>query len=167
MKRPDQEPLIHETAITTNCTFGRYCELMAGCYLNEELDDYSYCAAHADIWCTRVGKFSNIAAMTRINPGNHPMDRASLHHFMCRSAQYWLDQSDDETFFDWRRQQGVEIGHDTWLGHGAIILAGRTVGRWKRSDRSEDLSCSPQTYLPFAPNGQHGTKAASLVKNGH
>ncbi|MEM6549918.1 MAG: acetyltransferase [Pseudomonadota bacterium] len=129
MKRLGEDPLIHETAITTNCTFGRYCEVMAGCHLNEvQMDDYSYCAAYADIWCTCVGKFSNIAAMTRINPGNHPMDRASLHHFMYRSAQYWPDQSDDETFFDWRRQHGVEIGHDTWLGNGAIILAGRTVG---------------------------------------
>ena len=92
------------------------------------MDDYSYCAAYADIWCTRVGKFSNIAAMTRINPGNHPMDRASLHHFMYRSAQYWPDKEDDPSFFEWRREHRVTIGHDTWLGHGAIVLPGRSVG---------------------------------------
>lgn len=128
-KRLGAEPLIHPTAITSNCTFGRFCEVMAGCHLNEvEMSDYSYCAPHADIWCTSIGKFSNIAAMTRINPGNHPTDRASLHHFMYRSAQYWPEEPDDDTFFDWRRQHRVEIGHDTWLGHGAIVLPGRRVG---------------------------------------
>lgn len=128
-KRLGPEPLIHPTAVTLNCTFGRFCEVMAGCYLNEvEMGGYSYCAPHADIWCASIGRFANIAAMTRINPGNHPMDRASLHHFMYRSAQYWPEHSDDESFFDWRRENRVEIGHDTWLGHGAIVLPGRRVG---------------------------------------
>lgn len=129
MKRLGSEPLIHETAHVTASTFGRYCEVMAGSHLNEvDMGDYSYCAARADIFCTTIAKFSNIAAMTRINPGNHPTDRASLHHFMYRSAQYWPGEEDDEAFFDWRRDHRVHIGHDTWIGHGAIILPGRTVG---------------------------------------
>lgn len=129
MKTLGIEPLIDPSARVTASTFGRYCEVMHGCNLNEvELGDYSYCAAHADLFCTTVGKFSNIAAMTRINPGNHPTDRASLHHFMYRSAQYWPGQQDDAAFFDWRREHRVTIGHDTWLGHGAIVLPGRSVG---------------------------------------
>ena len=129
MKRLGPEPLIDPTARVVASTFGRYCEVMEGSRLLEvDMGDYSYCAAGADIYCTRIGKFSNIAAATRINPGNHPMDRASLHHFMYRSAQYWPEQTDDETFFDWRRSTPVEIGHDTWLGHGAIVLPGRRIG---------------------------------------
>lgn len=129
MKTLGPDPLIDPTARIAASTFGRYCEVMQGCHLNEvEMGDYSYCGDRAEIFCTTIGKFSNIAAMTRINPGNHPTERASLHHFMYRSAQYWPDQQDDETFFDWRRQHRVTIGHDTWLGHGAIVLPGRSVG---------------------------------------
>ena len=129
MKKLGIAPLIHETAQVRASTFGRYCEVMDGARLLEvEMGDYSYCAHGADIFCTRIGKFSNIAAMTRINPGNHPTDRASLHHFMYRSEQYWEGAGDDESFFDWRRSTPVEIGHDTWLGHGAIVLPGRRIG---------------------------------------
>jgi len=129
MPRLDLDTLIHDGANVRDCTFGRYCEVQAGCRLLEvEMGDYSYCAEGADIFCTTIGKFSNIAALTRINPGNHPMDKASLHHFLYRSAMYWDDARDDAAFFDWRRRHRVVIGHDTWLGHGAIVLPGRTIG---------------------------------------
>ena len=38
-----------------------------------ELGDYSYIVNDGDMAYTTVGKFCSIAAMTRINPGNHPM----------------------------------------------------------------------------------------------
>ncbi len=28
----------------------------------------------------------------------------------------------------WRRSLSVTIGHDVWIGHGAIILPGRSIG---------------------------------------
>jgi phosphonate metabolism protein (transferase hexapeptide repeat family) len=64
----------------------------------------------------------------RINPGNHPHARASLHHFMYRASYYWDDAEDDEAFFAWRRSTPCTIGHDTWIGHNAVILPGVTVG---------------------------------------
>jgi phosphonate metabolism protein (transferase hexapeptide repeat family) len=129
MKQLGETPLIAPDASVQKSTFGRYCEVMAGSrLLDVEMGDYSYCGHGADIFCTSIGKFSNIAAATRINPGNHPMDRASLHHFQYRSAQYWPEAEDDETFFEWRRSYRCRIGHDTWLGHGAIVLPGRCVG---------------------------------------
>ena len=129
MSRLGIDPQIHATATVTDCTFGRYCEVMARCSLNDVgMGDYSYCANDTTIAHTTIGKFANIAAMCRINGGNHPTWRASLHHFMYRSAQYWDDAEDDDAFFQWRRDQRVEIGHDTWLGHGVQILPGRKVG---------------------------------------
>ncbi len=122
-------PVIHETAQVTDSTFGRYCEVGTHCVLNEvSFGDYSYCSNYAMIAYCDVGKFANIAGMCRINGGNHPTWRASLHHFMYRSSSYWDDIPDDEAFFDWRREHWVELGHDTWLGHGAQILPGRKVG---------------------------------------
>ena len=51
-----------------------------------------------------------------------------MHHFTYRASDYWDDAAVEEEFFDWRRSNGVSIGHDTWLGHGATILPGVTVG---------------------------------------
>jgi phosphonate metabolism protein (transferase hexapeptide repeat family) len=64
----------------------------------------------------------------RINATNHPSWRATLHHFTYRAGDYFDDAKNEDTFFDWRRSNGVIIGHDTWIGHGATILPGVTVG---------------------------------------
>jgi phosphonate metabolism protein (transferase hexapeptide repeat family) len=92
------------------------------------MDDYSYVVNDAQITYTTIGKFCSIAAMTRINPGNHPMHRASQAHFTYRASAYFPGESDDAEFFAWRRGHHVDIGHDVWIGHGAVILPGRSVG---------------------------------------
>jgi phosphonate metabolism protein (transferase hexapeptide repeat family) len=108
---------------------GRFVELGEGTRIIESvLGDYSYTDRYADIAYSTIGKFANIAAFTRINPGEHPYHRASLHHFMYRSSYYWPEEKDEATVFDWRRSRPVRIGHDTWLGHGAIIMKGVTIG---------------------------------------
>jgi phosphonate metabolism protein (transferase hexapeptide repeat family) len=48
--------------------------------------------------------------------------------FTYRANDYWPDADRDESIFDWRRENGVVIGHDVWIGHGATILSGVTVG---------------------------------------
>jgi phosphonate metabolism protein (transferase hexapeptide repeat family) len=77
---------------------------------------------------TTIGKFCSIAAMTRINPGNHPMHRATQAHFTYRASAYFPGEADEAEFFDWRKSQRVHIGHDVWIGHGAIVLPGRSIG---------------------------------------
>jgi phosphonate metabolism protein (transferase hexapeptide repeat family) len=66
--------------------------------------------------------------MTRINPGNHPMDRASQSHFSYRASIYFDGERDEDEFFAWRRAHQVIIGHDVWIGHAAIVLPGRRIG---------------------------------------
>lgn len=123
------EPFIDPAAKIVRSALGRYTEVGPRTELLEvELGDYSYVVNDADIAYSRIGKFVSIAAMTRINPGNHPMHRASQAHFTYRASAYFEDAQDEPSFFDWRRSQGVTIGHDVWIGHGAIILPGRTVG---------------------------------------
>ncbi len=96
------------------------------------MGDYSYVVNDAQITYTTIGKFCSIAAMTRINPGNHPMQRASQAHFTYRSSAYFSDTGDETEFFEWRRGHRVHIGHDVWIGHGAIVLPGRSVGTRRR-----------------------------------
>ena len=122
-------PLIHSTAEVTASTLGTYTEVGARTKLLEvALADYSYVVNDSDIAYTTIGKFCSIAAMTRINPGNHPMQRASQSHFTYRASQYFSGEADEAELFAWRRTRRVTIGHDVWIGHGAIVLPGRAIG---------------------------------------
>ena len=128
-KKLGLEPVIDPTAQVRQAVLGRYTEIGARTvFVESTMGDYSYVVNDANVIYTTIGKFCSIAAMTRINPGNHPMHRASQSHFTYRSAAYFEDAQDDEAFFDWRRSHAVTIGHDVWIGHGAIVLAGRNIG---------------------------------------
>jgi len=128
-KKLGLEPVIDPTAQVRQAVLGRYTEIGARTvFVESTMGDYSYVVNDANVIYTTIGKFCSIAAMTRINPGNHPMHRASQSHFTYRSAAYFEDAQDDEAFFDWRRTHAVTIGHDVWIGHGAIVLAGRSIG---------------------------------------
>ena len=122
-------PFIHDGCHIANSDFGAYCEVGIGSrVINSTFCDYAYCDQYSDIANTTVGKFANIAAMTRIGPTDHPMDHASLHHFLYRSSYYWDDVADDPEFFDRRAARRTVIGPDTWIGHGAIIKPDVTIG---------------------------------------
>ncbi|MBK9348492.1 MAG: acetyltransferase [Burkholderiales bacterium] len=124
-----EAPSIAPNAIIKNCSFGRYTEVGDHARLTDSvLDDYSYLERGCDVMSTDIGKFSNIAAMVRINPGFHPMERPTLHHFTYRRAKYGFASEDDASFFAWRQRQRVTIGHDTWIGHGVVIMPGVTIG---------------------------------------
>jgi len=123
-----QTPLIHPTAEVRDCRLGAYCEVGARTQLLEAtLGDYSYIVNDSDAAYTTIGKFCSIAAMTRINPGNHPMERVSQSHFSYRASAYFPGEADEAEFFAWRRAHPVAIGHDVWIGHGAIVLPGRVI----------------------------------------
>ncbi len=122
------EPCIHRTASVRATTFGIYNEVGARTKVAESnFGDYAYVVNDSDIIYTDVGKFCSIAAHTRINPGNHPLERVALSHFTYRSSSYGLGQ-DDPDFFDWRRSFRCVMGNDVWIGHGAIVLPGVKLG---------------------------------------
>ena len=122
-------PTVDPTALLKDTQIGAYCEVGARTILQEvTMGDYSYVVNDSQITYTTIGKFCSIAAMTRINPGNHPMHRASQAHFTYRASAYFSGEADEAEFFEWRRASHVHIGHDVWIGHGAIILPGRSVG---------------------------------------
>lgn len=123
------KPAVDPTATIRDADLGAYCEVGPRTSLLElSMDDYSYVANDSQIAYATIGKFCSIAAMVRINPGNHPMHRATQSHFTYRASTYFPGESDEESFFDWRRQHHVHIGHDVWIGHGAIVLPGRNIG---------------------------------------
>ncbi|MDO8441908.1 MAG: DapH/DapD/GlmU-related protein [Polaromonas sp.] len=122
-------PTLAPSAIVRDCRFGRYTQVgeqsrMEDCLL----DDYAYLQHYCDLMSVDIGKSANIAAMVRINPGFHPMEQPTLHHFTYRPTMYGMGEQDDADFFQWRRRQRVVIGHDTWIGHGAVIMPGVRIG---------------------------------------
>ena len=123
------EPFIHPDCSVIDAQFGAYCEVGAGSRVHHStFHDYAYCDRLADIANSTVGKFANIAAMTRIGPTDHPMAKASLHHFLYRSSYYWDDAPDDPAFFTARQSRRTTLGPDCWIGHGAVIKPDVTIG---------------------------------------
>ncbi len=126
--RADQ-PYIHPDCQITNSRFGEFVEIGAGSRVaNSVWGDYSYCDRTCDIANAVIGKFANIASFTRIGATDHPMEKASQHHFLYRSADYWDGEEDDTAWFAHRASRTARIGHDTWIGHAAIIKPEITVG---------------------------------------
>jgi phosphonate metabolism protein (transferase hexapeptide repeat family) len=124
-----EAPMVHPTAAVKRSRMGAWTVLGPNTRLvDSDFGDYAYTARDCDIYNADVGKFCNIAAGVRINPANHPMWRASQHHFTYRSRSHQLDAEDDPEIFAWRRAHRVTIGPDVWIGHGAILMPGIAVG---------------------------------------
>jgi phosphonate metabolism protein (transferase hexapeptide repeat family) len=117
-----KETTVHESAIGYACEIGDRCRVS-----HTILDEYSYLSSDCDVSNATIGKFCSIASHVRINPGNHPLPRVALHHFTYRASRYGLGEDEDE-LFQWRAESLVTIGHDVWLGHGVVALAGVIIG---------------------------------------
>jgi phosphonate metabolism protein (transferase hexapeptide repeat family) len=129
VSRLTEEPAIGPGVVATDSVLGRYTEIGADTrLLNTTVGDYSYCDRLCDLANTTVGRFANIASLVRIGATDHPLDRASLHHFLYRAGRYWDDAEDDAEFFRRRAARRTTIGHDTWIGHGAQVKPDVTVG---------------------------------------
>ncbi len=129
MSKLGPDPSIHPTASVRDSRFGAYTEVGARTVISETvMGDYSYIVQDGQIDMSTIGKFCSIASHVRINPGNHPMERASQSHFLYRASRYFDGEPDEAGFFDWRRSHAVTIGHDVWIGHGGVVLAGKHVG---------------------------------------
>lgn len=119
---------INDLAKVRSSKFGKWTYVDERARVTESfMDDYSYILRDSEMIYTQVGKFCSIAPLARINATNHPMWRPSINNFTYRSQQYDLGDNDQD-FFNWRRSQPVEIGHDVWVGQGVIILPGIKIG---------------------------------------
>ncbi len=124
-----EEPWIHESSVVKNSRLGVWTVIGQRCeVIDSDLMDYSYMVKDAQVFNSELGKFVNIASNVRINPTNHPMWRATLHHFAYRSISHLMADNDDEEVSNWRKQYRTIIGPDVWIGHGAIIMPGVSVG---------------------------------------
>jgi phosphonate metabolism protein (transferase hexapeptide repeat family) len=123
-----ETPVIHPSATVLRTRVGRWTSIAKGCEITDsDFLDYAYATPNVQIFNAEIGKFCNIATNVRINPTNHPMWRATMHHFTYRSRCHHMGP-DDEEIFEWRRKARVVIGPDVWIGHAAIIMSGVNIG---------------------------------------
>jgi phosphonate metabolism protein (transferase hexapeptide repeat family) len=123
------EPRIHPTAELKSCRLGRYSIIGERVILREvTLGDFSYFERHAEAIYTTVGKFCSIAANTRINALEHPLERLTTHKVSYRPNEYFRYLGVDAAFKQRRQAKAVAIGHDVWIGHGAVVMPGVTIG---------------------------------------
>ena len=65
--------------------------------------------------CTTIGRYSSVAANVRVFNRSHPMEFKSTHAFFFnRNLKYC-----DKDLVDYIP---LSIGHDVWIGDGAIIM---------------------------------------------
>lgn len=125
----DGSPRVHSSSIIRNCELGQFTDVAERVVMAETtLGDYSYVERHTEIIYAIIGKFCAVASDVRINALNHPMERVSQHKITYRPNEYFLYAKVDKEFRDERKAAIVEIGHDVWIGHGAIILPGIKIG---------------------------------------
>ena len=125
----DGSPRVHGTAQLRNAVLGRFTELKERVqFCDSTLGDYSYVERHSEVIYADIGKFCAIAADVRINALNHPMERVSQHKITYRPNEYFAGAKIDKAFRQSRIAKRVGIGHDVWIGHGAIILPGVKIG---------------------------------------
>ncbi len=125
----DRAPRIHPSARLKDTRLGRATDIAERVVLRDvTVGDYSYFerggeAVHADI-----GRFCSIAAQVRINALQHPLDRLTTHKISYRANEYFRFQALDQETRTSRAADRVRIGHDVWIGHGAVIMPGMSIG---------------------------------------
>lgn len=125
----DPEPRIHPTAELKGCRLGRYAAIGERVVLREvTVGDFSYFERHAEAIYATIGKFCAIAANTRINALEHPIGRITQHKISYRPNEYFRYLGVDEGFRQYRQSKSVTIGNDVWIGHGAVVMPGISIG---------------------------------------
>ena len=125
----DGSPRVHSSSILRTCVLGQFTDVAERCSLAEtSVGDYTYIERHVEAIYTDIGKFCAIAADVRINALSHPIDRISQHKITYRPNEYFLFAKVDKGFREARKQARVTVGHDVWIGHGAIIMPGISIG---------------------------------------
>jgi phosphonate metabolism protein (transferase hexapeptide repeat family) len=125
----DPEPRIHPTAELKACKLGRYASIGERVVLREvNVGDFSYFERHAEAIYTTIGKFCSIAANSRINALEHPIERVTQHKLSYRPNEYFRWLGVDAAFRARRQAKAVNIGNDVWIGHGAVVMPGISIG---------------------------------------
>lgn len=91
---------------------------------------YSYIGPGGELCGARIGRFCSIAARVVIGPFEHPTDWISTHPFQfgrSRKFKFWSEATEFR-FNQLELKPAPHIGNDVWIGDGARIMRGVTIG---------------------------------------
>jgi len=121
--------------IDSGSTFEGMNKINSNSHFYGHLGFGTYIGSNSDI-IGNIGKFTSIAPFVRINPGKHPTkgpfvstspffysSRKQNGHSIVKEELYNELASVDGTI-----KNTVIIGHDVWIGDGAFIVGGVTIG---------------------------------------
>ena len=118
----DPEPRIHPTAELKACKLGRYASIGERVVLREvTVGDFSYFERHSEAIYTTIGKFCSIAANSRINALEHPIERVTQHKLSYRPNEYFRWLGVDAAFRARRQAKAVSIGNGAIVGANAVV----------------------------------------------
>ncbi len=123
------QPRIHPSAHLKGVKLGKYAEVGERVILRDvTMGDFSYIERHSEGIYTDIGRFCSIAPNVRINALEHPMERVTTHKISYRPNEFFKFQGIDADFRARRQAKRVSIGHDVWIGHGAVIMPAISIG---------------------------------------
>lgn len=108
--------------------FGHNCRIAPPVYIGDSIvSDFSYIEPYCRISATDIGKFCSIAAYAVIGPPGHPLDHVSTHpsFFLNVPAYGYTFVAAEDSVKDAQR---TVIGHDVWIGTGAMVKRGVKIG---------------------------------------
>jgi acetyltransferase-like isoleucine patch superfamily enzyme len=99
--------LYDNVAVGKSCSIGDYSYINPNSFIDDQ---------------TVIGKYCSISRNVIIGIGNHNIDGITTHPI--GYSKYWNDRIVREI----KSMQKTVIGNDVWIGAGAIILNGITIG---------------------------------------
>jgi acetyltransferase-like isoleucine patch superfamily enzyme len=104
-------------------------------YFMGEMGRCSYIGGNARI-AGKIGRFTSISPYVRVNPGSHPLEipfATTSPVFFSLGKQAGVtftnvQRYDEIKYADKERKHHVIIGNDCWIGDGAFIVGGISIG---------------------------------------
>jgi acetyltransferase-like isoleucine patch superfamily enzyme len=113
--------------VADNNTFEQNCRLGGPAYVaGSSFGAFSYIEVGCRISLTDVGRFCSIGPWSAIGLAEHPYDFVSTHPIFYRALPHvGYDFVSENHHQELAR---TVLGHDVWVGHGAIIKGGVSIG---------------------------------------
>jgi phosphonate metabolism protein (transferase hexapeptide repeat family) len=125
----NDQPRIHPSAQLKGVKLGKFSEVGERVILRDvTAGDFTYFERHCEGIYADIGRFCSIAANVRINALEHPVERLTTHKISYRPNEFFKFRGVDGAFRARRQAKRVSIGHDVWIGHGAVVMPAIQIG---------------------------------------
>lgn len=129
--------IVFDTSVTIslNSEFEGMNKLHPNSFFNGSLGFGSYIGGESSI-IGKVGRYSSIAPNVKVNPGEHPFQSPFVStspvfvSLRKQNGGTFVEKQyfDEIRYADLENRFAVVIGNDCWIGQGAFIVGGITIG---------------------------------------